>query len=469
MSNMDRTWRYLAFITILAATFMSVLNTNMVRVASPAIMSEFGVDVKDLTWVFNAYILPYSILMPVFGRLGDLHGRKKVFMLGLTTFALGSILCSITWSFSSLVLFRVIQAVGAGALFPNAMAMGTTLFPPEQRGRMLGIWGGTAAVGAVIGPALGGFLVDYLRWRSVFYVNLPVALLGLIGAATLLSESERKPGRFDLTGALLLAAGLFALVMGFTGAGNGNWYLTVALLAAAVVILRAFVCVQRRLDQPTVDLSLFSNRVFVAGTICGGIHMLTAQATTFLLPLFLAQVQGLSATAIGLILLPSAGIRIFASPLGGTLADRLGNRWPVTVGLLTKIVTFTLLALLTPQASPAYVVTALLINGAGAGLIWSPTLNAVMGATSPERAGSVAGVFNMLRFIGGIIGTTSAGLMLDARFEYIDPAATGPVPGYFESYLSLIGGCLLALMFVKRLECRESPREQAQRAVAAGH
>jgi predicted MFS family arabinose efflux permease len=300
-------------------------------------------------------------------------------------------------------------------------------------------------------------------------VNLPVALLGLLGAATLLSESERKPGRFDLTGALLLATGLFALVMGFTGAGNGAWYLTAALLAAAVVILRAFAGVQRRLEQPTVDLTLFSNRVFVAGTICGGMHMLTAQATTFLLPLFLAQVQGLSATAIGLIMLPSAGIRIFASPLGGTLADRLGNRWPVTVGLLTKIVTFTLLALLTPQASPAYIVTALLINGAGAGLIWSPTLNAVMGATPPERAGTVAGVFNMLRFIGGIIGTTSAGLMLDSRFDQIDPAATGPVPGYFESYVSLIAGCLLALMFVKRLECRESTQGQAQRAAAAGH
>ncbi|MEW6524204.1 MAG: MFS transporter [Bacillota bacterium] len=466
---MNRSWRYLAFVTILAATFMSVLNTNMIRVASPSIMSEFGVDVKDLTWVFNAYILPYSILMPVFGRLGDMYGRKRMFMLGLTTFAAGSILCSMTWTFGSLVLFRVIQAVGAGALFPNAMAMGTALFPPDQRGRMLGVWGGTAAVGAVVGPALGGFLVDFLRWRAVFYVNVPVAVLALVGAATLLGESPKRPGRFDFAGSILLAAGLFSLVMGLTSVGDGRGLVTAGYLAIALLIIWAFCRVEKGLEQPTVDLNLFSNPVFVAGTVCGGVHMLTGQATTFLLPLFLAQVQGHPAAVIGLIMLPSACVRIFASPLGGALSDRLGNRWPVTAGLLIKILTFTLLAFLTPQASPAYIVAALLINGTGAGLIWSPTLSAVMGSAPPERAGTVAGVFNMLRFVAGICGTTVAGLVLSANFARIDPARRGPVPGYFESYVMLIAVCALALVFVRQLERTVQTQVPAQQAEAAGH
>ncbi len=449
---MNIRWRNLAFATVLAGTFMSVLNTNMIRVASPTVMQEFGVDVRSLTWLFNGYLLPYSVFMPVFGRLGDLYGRRRLYMSGMVVFTAASFLCSLAWSYWALVLCRTLQAIGAAALYPNAMVMATGLFGPEHRGRALGIYGSTASVGAVIGPAVGGFLVEYLRWRSVFYVNIPVGLAALTGAWLLLKESERREvADFDIQGSAYLAAAVFSLVMVITRVGTPGLGGTLTYLGVFAVTTVMFARTEARSASPVVDPSLLRNRVFMGGAVCGSIHMLTAQASMFLLPLFLAQIKGMAGAAIGLVMLPSACIRVFASPLGGALSDRLGSRVPVTIGLAVQVVTFALLARLTPAASPLYITAALLCNGVGAGLMWSPVLSAVMGSVPPERSGVVAGVFNMLRLIAGMGGSTVAGLLLARSIHLVDPSRLAPVPGYRDAYALLVVLCLLGQLSVRWL------------------
>ncbi|MCL4426004.1 MAG: MFS transporter [Firmicutes bacterium] len=447
---------WLSLVNILLAAFLTVLNSNMIRVAIPAMATEFsGLKLSWLTWVINGYLLPYSVLMPIFGRLGDMYGRKKVFLAGLLVFTVGSTLCSWNRGFVVLVVFRMLQALGAAAIFPNALVMATGLFPREERGRIVGLWAAVGAFGAVVGPTVGGFLVQYFNWRSIFYINIPIGLLAFTLAWLLLPETgERKDYRgFDYGGAAYLSLAILGLLFFLTIGSERGWVVFPALLSLALGLLGSWLFWQRegKVAEPIIDLSLFRPGPFLAAVLSGVIQMFTGQGTNLLLPLFLTNIQRYSAAQMGLMLFPGALTRIFASPLGGALSDRYGSRWLVAGGMLTRVLTFGLYAFITKDTGYGYFAVLMVVSGLAGGMIQSPLLSSALGSSPAEQMGAATGFFNMSRFIGGLVGTAASGILLSSHLPVLAWNGEGSVPGFREAYLLAAAASLLGALVSLRL------------------
>jgi len=479
--------QYLALANLTLASFMTVLNTNMIRVAVGELLVSFEVSVSKLTWVFNGYTLIYAILMPIFGRLGDMYGRKRFFVGGLTMFIAGSALCSMSWSFNALVLFRSVQALGAAAVFPNALVMATDLFGPDKRGRVLGLWAAASSLGSMIGPTIGGFLAEYLAWRSIFYVNIPIGIIAAVGGAIQLKESagpraERKP--FDVAGALTLGVAMLCLLLYLTGVrdhGWGTWRAPVLLCGFAGAVAWFIRC-EARAASPMVDLAMFRNPAMIRSFALGMVHMFCGQGSTFMLPLFLTTVKQLSPAVMGLVMFPGSLVGVIGGPISGTLSDRFGSRRPVMAGMFARAVANVLFALLSAVSSLWSVISLRFVTVFGGSATWSPLLSFVLAENPPERAGVVTGVFNMIRFIGGILGTTLTGMIIDAHMDlsgnYVGGSGRltpwGGAPGFFAGFLmlsvaSLIGFFLaIGLRHTKEAQARVQAEQAAGAAAAPG-
>lgn len=446
--GITRLARNLALINILAATFLTVLNSNMVRVAVPQMHETFGISYSWLTWVQNGYSLVYAILMPVTGKLGDMYGRRRLFLFGVAAFVAGSVLCTLTWSFLSLIAFRTIQAIGSAAIFPNALIMACSLYGPEERGKILGLWGSVGSVGAVIGPSLGGFLIEFLDWRSVFWVNIPIGILILVAGLFQLKESgtsEQK--RFDYPGALAFGLTVLCFLLALNLGNDFGWLSREvwALTGAGSLLALVFVRHERSCADPMIRLDILTSKSFLVAMVCGMIHMYTGQSIGFLMPLFLIGVQSYGPAKMGLMLLPSSLVRIVASPVGGSLSDKYGSRLPVSIGMAVQMVTFYMLAHMTKTSPAWYIWICLLLNGIGGGMIQSPVLNSVIGAHDPKQSGVVSGLFNMTRFVGGMLGTAISGILVGDRIGEASGIPPGPVAGFYQAFMFSCATVLVGL------------------------
>ncbi len=471
--------KYIALANLTLASFMTVLNTNMIRVAVGELLAAFSVTVTELTWVFNAYTLVYAILMPIFGRLGDMYGRKKFFLGGLVVFIVGSALSSVSPSFITLILARCIQALGAATVFPNALVMATSLFGPEQRGRVLGIWAASSSLGSMIGPTLGGFLAQYFAWRSIFYVNIPIGILAVVAGWIQLKEPGQREARkpFDIAGALTLGAAMLCLLLYLTGVQEHGWgtWRAPALVGGCAVLVMVFYTIEKRSESPMVDLGMFKSGAMVTALVLGMIHMFCGQGSTFLLPLFLTSVQNLSPAVMGLVMFPGSLVGVIGGPVSGTLSDRFGSRRPVMAGMFARSVANALFALLSVISSAWTVIWLRFITVFGGSATWSPLLSFVLAENPPERAGVVTGVFNMIRFIGGILGTTLAGMIIDSHMDGEAYTGTGTItrwggsPGFFEAFLMLAFVSLSGFILASRLRHTKeaAARVKAEQAAAA--
>ena len=476
------TRRYLALANLTVASFMTVLNTNMIRVAVGELLAFFEVSVSRLTWVFNGYTLVYAILMPIFGRLGDVYGRKRFFLGGLLVFLTGSLLSSLANSFVFLVACRALQAVGAATVFPNALVMATSLFGPERRGRVLGLWAASSSLGSVLGPTIGGFLAQYLSWRSIFYVNIPIGLIAVVAGAIQLRESKPQARRapFDVGGALALGSAMFCLLLYLTGVRDHGWGTLRAplLLGGFGLCVAGFIAIERRAKSPMVDLRMFRNPAMLRALGLGMVHMFCGQGATFMLPLYLTAVKRLTPAVMGLVMFPGSLIGVIGNPISGNLSDRFGSRRPVMVGMFARSVANALFALLNAASSVFSVIGLRFMTVFGGSATWSPLLSFVLAENPPERAGVVTGLFNMVRFIGGILGTTLAGMILDAQMDANGGYAGGPgavtpwggAPGFFTGFLMLAAVSLLGFFVARGLRhsAAGAARVRAERSVAAG-
>lgn len=461
--------RSVALATILTATFLTALNSSMVRVATPMMQETFGTSYSWLTWVQNGYTLVYAVLMPVAGRLGDMYGRRRIFLFGVCVFTLGSILCTFTWSFASLIVFRAIQAIGSGAVFPNAVIMATSLYSPEERGRILGLWGAVGSVGSVIGPSLGGFLVEFLDWRSVFYVNIPIGILVFFAATARLKESELKQKRpFDLAGASMFGLTVLSFLLALNIGNDFGWmgWQVWSLAAAGCLLTLIFVRQENRCTDPMIHLDLLTSKAFLVAVVCGMIHMYAGQTVGFLMPLFLVNIQGYGAAVMGLMLLPSALVRVFVSPYSGSLSDKYGARLPAGLGMCALVVTFLLLARLHQTSSAWYIGVCLLLNGAGGGLMQSPVLNSVIGSRDSSESGVVSGLFNMTRFVGGMIGTAVAGIQVGDEMAASGAVMPGPISGFYEAFMTASVLAAIGFFVSRRLADPHTRAIPAPRATA---
>jgi EmrB/QacA subfamily drug resistance transporter len=462
--------KWFALALLLGVQFMVVLDIAIVNVALPSIQTDLGFSQSNLQWVVSAYALLFGGFLLLGGRIADLVGRRRVFVVGLIVFTGASLLSGLSWGEGALIGARALQGLGAALITPAALSILTTTFAEgKERNAALGAWGGVGAFGAVAGVLLGGVLTDALSWQWIFFVNIPVGLLGLALAPVLLTESrDARVKTFDLPGAALVTGGLVTLVYAITQANNNGWgsLETIALFITALAVLAAFVAWESRVAEPLVPFSIFRLRTVVGANVAGLILGTAIFAMFLMLTLYMQQVLHYSAMKTGLAYLAVAGTAIFWSALGAQLVTRVGVK-PVLVAGMTALsaglVYFT-------QVSPdgSYLgdlLPGFLLIAVGLGFSFVPISIAALAGVQPAEAGLASGLINMSQQIGGALGI--AALSAIATSTTSDSIASGTAKataltdGFQAAFIGATGialaGVLVALFVVRRSDLATAP------------
>jgi len=409
-------WAVLALAAV--GGFMTTLDSSIVNIGLPAIARTFGVGVSGtIEWVIIGYLIVIAAVLLSLGRLADMIGRKPIYELGLIIFVLGSIFSGAAPSLLILILARLFQGLGGALIFSVNIAMVTSVFPPSQRGRALGLNSIVVALGISAGPTLGGLITQYLTWRWIFYVNVPIGIITfLIGLRVLTERFHVNKGRFDPLGAALFAVGLAALTLGLSFGEEWGWTSPALLLSLAigVVGLVIAILVERRVADPILQLSLLKNRVFASANISFMLCMLALFAPGFLLPFYFEELRGFSVVEAGLFLTPLPLMLAIMAPISGTLADRFGSHLLSPLGLAIACFGLFLLSQLDVQSSSWDIIWRLLVTGIGQGLFQAPNTRALMGAASQDQQGIASGVLATSRVIGQAISVALAGSIFAA-------------------------------------------------------
>ncbi len=458
--------RWLVLFSITTGTFMANVDSTAVTVALPTMAREFGVGLDELQWVLLAYLLAITAILPVFGRLADMVGRKPILNAGLALFVSASLVVALAPNLPVLITSRVFQGIGASMFMATIMATAVTTFPAHQRGRVLGLIGSIVAAGTLLGPALGGLLTDAFGWRSIFFINLPVGLLGAVGTLVFLPSVRGTGGslrQLDPTGAVLFAGFAAALLLGLGTGPRAGWATAsvIGLLLGAGVLLLVFVLWEFRVAHPLVDLRLFRHRVFGLGNLAGFLYYVLTIFPPFLFPLYLVEVLGLSTGRTGLLMTVPAVTMLVVSPFSGWWSDRVGSMWPALVALGLLMAAMSGTAFL-GTASPLWAVGGLLaLLGAALGLFNSPNNSAVMGALGREQAGTANGIVSTLRNLGRAVGIAVVVLLYQAFAGTSATAGASPdtlLAGFRGVFLA--GALVGATAFVVIVLMYRRPRTQ---------
>jgi len=382
------------------SSFMGPFMISSVNVALPAIQQEFGADAVALSWVATALLLAVAVLLIPLGKIGDIYGQKKIFTLGLVVYTLASLTGAFSTSMTMLIAVRVFQGFGAAMFVTTGMAIVTSVFPPERRGRAIGFYVSAVYIGLSVGPFAGGLLTQHLGWRSNFGVVVP------FGAASIWVTLKHLKGEwadargetFDIPGSLLYATSVFLLVY---GASLLPRLPAVYLILAGAVALIAFVRVELRTPQPVFDVRLFSgNKLFVFSCLAALINYAATFAVTFLISLFLQYIKGLPPQAAGTILVAQPVVMAFLSPLAGRLSDRIEPRLISSAGMTLTVLGLLLFALIGTETSEYYIIATLMVLGFGFALFSSPNMNAIMSAVDNKFFGIASGTVAAMRLLG---------------------------------------------------------------------
>ncbi len=443
-------YRWMVLAVICLGTFMGALDSSIVNVAFPTLTETFHVSVTTISWVSIVYLLTSTVLMTVFGRLADIIGRKRIYTFGFLVFVGGSALCGASVSAGTLIGARALQAVGSAMLVANSVAILTATFPDNQRGTALGFLETAVAAALTVGPTLGGFLIDWIDWRAIFYVNVPIALLGALLAWAIIVEPPRTGRRepFDIVGACCFAAGAGALLLALTQGPNAGWAApeVLGLFAAALVLLPLFTGIELRVPAPMIQLAMFRERVFAAANLAKIFAYMVMASITFLMPFYLEDALGFSPNRVGLALTPLPIALSIGSLVAGPLSDKVGSHVLCPVGMAVAAVGAVLLARVEPSGGYGQAAIALFLAGLGSGIFISPNDSAIMGAAPPAKLGVAGGILAMTRSLGMISGITFAGTLFSARMA----ALGGPSPATLVSAFHLVFAvavlpCLIAM------------------------
>lgn len=421
-------------LTLLAccfSLFMVTLDLTIVNVALPHIQRSFGAGLSGLQWIVDAYTLVLASLLLMSGSVGDRIGRKKVFQAGLVLFSAGSLLCSLAPSLIALVVFRMVQAVGGSMLTPASLSIITNVFEePKERAGAIGIWAGVSGLSIAAGPVLGGLLVDFVGWRSIFWVNIPIGLVALVMTARHISESRAdNPRQTDVPGQFLaiifLALLTYALIEGPTyGWGSGT---IDGLLAGAAASLAAFLAVERRVPEPLLELSFFRSPTFSGSAVIAAISFTAFVGFVFFNTLYLQEVRGYSALLAGLATLPCTAAIIFVSPVSGVVTGRRGPRLPITAaGVLLTAGLLVLLAT-TPTVPIGILFIGYVLIGVAIGLINPPITNAAVSGMPSEQAGVASAITSAARQVGAVFGIALIGSVVTSHFRSALPTHLAPL------------------------------------------
>lgn len=419
----SRKWFVMAAVGM--SLFLATLDISIVNVALPTLVRELHTDFATIQWVVLGYLLTQTTLMLSLGRLGDMIGKKLIYTAGFVVFTIGSALCGLSPTVFWLIGFRVVQAVGAAMILALGIAILTEAFPPTERGKALGVGGTIISVGIVVGPTLGGTLIDFLSWSWIFFVNLPVGIAGTIVAHRYV-PAFKPTGRqkFDYWGGVTLFISLAALLLALTlGQQTGfNTPGIMFLFAVWFVFLVAFLLIEWRIGHPMIDLGLFRNSLFSINLITGFIAFVAVAGSIILIPFYLEIVLGYDAFQVGLLL---AIVPIFLgimAPISGTLSDRFGTRPIAAIGLLLLVIGYYTMSTLDLHTTALGYVLRTLLTGIGMGVFQSPNNSAVMGAVPRERLGIASGLLSLSRTLGQVVGIAILGAVWAGRVIFYNGA-----------------------------------------------
>lgn len=394
-------------IVILIGTFMAVLNSSIVNVALPKIMNIFNTTPSTIQWVLSIYMMTMGVVMPVTGYLADTFGYKRMYIMAMSIFVAGSCLCGLSWNVSSLIAARVIQAIGGSIMQPLGMAFIYRVTPREKIGMTMGIWGIAAMAAPAIGPTLGGYLVEYVGWRLIFYINVPIGLLNIWLAGIRLTETEKIKGEvIDIFGFVTATAGLFCLLFALSQGSKHGWtsVFIVSFFAASVIMLTAFVINELTHPEPLLELRLFKNWLFTISTIIGSFINIGMFAGMFLLPIFLQNVLGLTAMKSGLLLFPAAIATAIFMPLSGRIFDKYGARAIVLGGMLIVTFTTVMVGRFNMETAFSVMVFWMIIRGIGMGLSMMPITTLGMATIPIALTSKASATSNVVRQVAASLG-----------------------------------------------------------------
>ena len=436
------------------ALFMVMLDNTVVNVALPSIQREIHAQISALEWVINGYTLTFAVLIATGGRLGDIFGRRLMFLSGVIIFAVTSATAGFAQDPAMLVGSRAIQGVGAALMMPATLSIITHAFPAAERGKAIGTWAGVSALALSIGPVIGGFLTEYVSWRAIFFINLPVAVGAVVATVFAVTESrdETVDRRVDYPGIVSLTAALTAIVLALIEGNSWGWgsTQTLALLIGGAIGLAAFVAIELRVAAPMVEFALFRTRQFIGTNLVAFIITFAMMGTFFFMAIYMQDILGYSALEAGVRFLPTTMVIAVIAPISGRLADRLGPATPMSAGLAILAVSMFMFAGISTSTTYAGLLIPFILMGLGIALVMSPMSTAAMNAVNVQKSGVASGVLQMSRMVGASVGVAATGASFQAQLGIgFIPAALAGAPEQARAvFVDALSSAMLLAAFV---------------------
>jgi len=411
----------LTLVVILIGGFMSMLDSSIVNVAISPMMTAFGVNADEIDWVLTIYMLVLGIVVPASSWLGEYFGLKKLYLLSLAVFTIGSLFCSLAWNVPSLTFARAIQAIGGGMIMPVTMSMIYKITPQKNIGKAMGGYGMVFVVAPAIGPSVGGYLVEYVDWRLIFTINLPIGIIGiLLGLFIIPNMAGSDPGKFDYGGAMLSAAGMFSILLLLSEGADWGWTTlpSVMLFYAALVFLGTFVWWELKHPYPLLDIRIFKNMNYSVGNLMLVLITVGMYGVLFYLPIFLQAARGMGALEVGLLMLPPALVSAVSMPVSGALYDRYGPRIPAAIGVCLLAFSTWQFSHIDLQTPVSFIIFWNSIRSIGMGLAMMPAQTGLMSQIPPQKVGNASAMNNIISRVSGSFGIAVLSVVMTKRLAY---------------------------------------------------
>jgi len=430
--------------------FMATLDGSIVNVALPTLTKFFNTDITTIEWVVMAYLLTITSLLLSLGRISDMIGRKIIFAGGLALFTIGSGLCAVSTTEGQLIFYRVIQGVGAAMLMATGVAIITHAFPPRERGKAMGLIGTVVSIGSLAGPVMGGFLIQRVGWQSIFYINIPVGIIGTVMALKVLKDDEitDKDQTFDIPGGLSLFISLISLLLALSEGQEKGWGsgIIIFLFVSSIVFFILFVRIETGAKHPVLDLSHFKNKQFAAANISALISFIAMFSVILLMPFYLQDELGFSTEKMGFVFMSVPLVMSVVSPLSGWLSDRTNSYILSSIGIAIGALSILSLGYLSSDSSFLDVALRLSLLGLGMGLFQPPNNSIIMGSLPKEQLGIAAGVMGTMRNMGMVIGVAVSGAVFSNRFAYYGNSESSFLPAFRDTYIVSAIICAIAVL-----------------------
>ncbi|MCE8426040.1 MAG: MFS transporter [Candidatus Methanoperedens sp.] len=416
----DEGYKWQAMFVVSIGIFMATLDGSIVNISLPTLTKYFNTDITTIEWVILSYLLTISALLLTLGRLSDIYGKKPIFSLGLLIFTAGSALCSLSATEGQLIAFRAVQGIGAAMIMANGPAIITYAFPHNERGRALGLIGTVVSIGSMVGPVLGGFLIDWVGWQSIFYINIPVGIFGTVYAMKSLKTDEIHKGQeFDISGAFFMFMSVTSLLLGLTEGQELGWssHVIVGLFLMFAVFLFLFLRTESKAREPMVDLSLFRNKTYSASNVSSFLSFMAMFTVILLMPFYMVEILYFSTKEVGMALIVVPLLMGLVSPLSGWIYDKTRSILPGSLGMALSVLALFSLGNLDKGSGFWEIVLWLGIVGVGMGMFQSPNNSMIMSAVPRNRLGIASGLLAMVRNLGMVTGTAISGAVFTSTLQ----------------------------------------------------